>query len=230
MQTRKREFDFTLDGLLDTDDKQIQYYKNLVKEIYKHRSLSRRGEENQLKELWEELFQCFEPKIELISTYGAWNFNACTLNTVVKEISTALLDEFPRRRKRGFDLQIFVLSVTIRKCLDAWKERFQNWASSQPKRGEGAGTINERIWKKLRNVWERKQNQVLNQPIDNDRIWKIIMEKLNDVQRNIMILRYLIGMPEKDIATVLGISYDNTRVILYRAWDKIYKRYQNLEL
>lgn len=151
------------------------------------------------KDILEVLYRKYTKQVYL------YLYSLCHNHALAEDLmQETFLKAFCTAEKAGDAMLPWLLVVARNLYLDLWRreKRIAGWEESDVT--DGGEEILEQMIKK-------EQNQ---------RLYRAIL-RLKDTEREAVELYYFAGLSQDAISRVLNLSYSNTRVILYRAKQKL---------
>lgn len=153
------------------------------------------------KDILEQLYYKYTRQVYL------YLYSLCHNHTLAEDLmQETFLKAFCSLELSGTEVLPWLLTVARNLCLDTWRQDKRLTRQEDIEMMAGEEEVLSRMIQKER----------------NQRLYQAIL-RLRSQEREAIVLYYFSGLSQETISRILGLSYGNTRVILYRAKQKLKK-------
>jgi RNA polymerase sigma-70 factor (ECF subfamily) len=135
---------------------------------------------------------------------------------VAQEVCLAVLKALPRFRNQGRPFPAFVFGIAAHKVADAHRAAARNRSDPVPDVPDEAVQVNGPEQQALQAELAGRMDRLL--------------DTLPDKQRNIIVLRVVVGLSAEETAEVVGLTSGAVRVAQHRALTRLRKRLASQEM
>lgn len=156
------------------------------------------------KDILEKIYEKYMRQVYL------YLYSLCHSHSLSEDLTQeTFLRAFCSLEIAGDEMLPWLLTVARNLYLDNWRreKRHRKLTEEEKRHHTGNGKAEEGGGEILAQLIQKEQNQ---------RLYRAVQE-LKETEKEAVILYYFAGLPQEEIGRLLGLTYGNTRVLLYRA-------------